>query len=201
MSLEARRGAASTALQARGEAPTYSASPGRVLLLVFAALLVLTQLYAAIPLVASVAVQLGGNMTFALSTVFGLCYALGFLVWGPLADLHGNKRVMVVGLVALTVFAFACAFAPTVALLAVSRAPLAEIERYRQRMGWRFKWVSSYGSDFNFDYGVSFPPEKSDAPNYNFGTVRFGDAVRCAGRDARQRARAAGPAVGAGCTQ
>lgn len=43
-----------------------------------------------------------------------------------------------------------------VTLLAVSRAPLAEFEPFKQRMGWRFRWVSSHGSDFNFDYGVSF---------------------------------------------
>ena len=42
--------------------------------------------------------------------------------------------------------------------LAVSRAPLVEIERFRERMGWRFKWVSSYGTDFNHDFGVSFTP-------------------------------------------
>lgn len=43
-----------------------------------------------------------------------------------------------------------------VSLLVVSRAPLAEIERFRRRMGWRFRWVSSHGSDFNRDFGVSF---------------------------------------------
>ena len=42
----------------------------------------------------------------------------------------------------------------------VSRAPLAEIEAYKKRMGWRFSWVSSYGSDFNYDYHVSFTPEE-----------------------------------------
>lgn len=42
--------------------------------------------------------------------------------------------------------------------LAVSRAPLVEIERFRERMGWRFKWVSSHGTDFNHDFGVSFTP-------------------------------------------
>ncbi|HXC27340.1 MAG TPA: thioredoxin family protein [Stellaceae bacterium] len=41
----------------------------------------------------------------------------------------------------------------------VSRAPIAEIEAYKARMGWKFKWVSSYGSDFNYDYHVSFTPE------------------------------------------
>src|SRR5687768_12528305 len=38
-----------------------------------------------------------------------------------------------------------------VTFVAVSRAPMAEIERFRLRMGWRFKWVSSHGSDFNYD--------------------------------------------------
>lgn len=43
-----------------------------------------------------------------------------------------------------------------VTYVAVSRAPLAQIEAFKQRMGWRFAWVSSYASDFNFDYHVSF---------------------------------------------
>ena len=43
--------------------------------------------------------------------------------------------------------------------VAVSRAPLAKLEAFRQRMGWTFKWVSSHESDFNFDYQVSFRPE------------------------------------------
>jgi predicted dithiol-disulfide oxidoreductase (DUF899 family) len=43
-----------------------------------------------------------------------------------------------------------------VTLAVVSRAPLPEIEAYKKRMGWRFPWASSFGSDFNFDYGVSF---------------------------------------------
>ncbi len=60
------------------------------------------------------------------------------------------------------------------ALVAVSRAPFDRIEAYRKRMGWSFRWVSSAGSDFNFDYNVSFPAEKGEAPNYNFGTARFG---------------------------
>ena len=42
----------------------------------------------------------------------------------------------------------------------VSRAPLAEIEAFKQRMGWRFKWVSSFGSDFNRDFHVSFTPDE-----------------------------------------
>lgn len=43
-----------------------------------------------------------------------------------------------------------------VTLVAASRAPLAKLEAYQARMGWRFKWVSSLGSDFNYDYQVSF---------------------------------------------
>lgn len=47
-----------------------------------------------------------------------------------------------------------------IALLAVSRAPLAEIEAFRRRMGWRFAWASSQGNDFNRDFHVSFAPEE-----------------------------------------
>jgi predicted dithiol-disulfide oxidoreductase (DUF899 family) len=43
-----------------------------------------------------------------------------------------------------------------VTLTAVSRAPLPKIEAYKRRMGWRFPWVSCFGSDFNYDYHVSF---------------------------------------------
>jgi predicted dithiol-disulfide oxidoreductase (DUF899 family) len=46
------------------------------------------------------------------------------------------------------------------ATVAISRAPLAEIERFRSRMGWKFNWVSSHGSDFNHDFHVSFTPEE-----------------------------------------
>jgi predicted dithiol-disulfide oxidoreductase (DUF899 family) len=43
-----------------------------------------------------------------------------------------------------------------VTMIAVSRAPLDEIQAYKARMGWRFPWVSAFGSDFNYDYHVSF---------------------------------------------
>ena len=45
-----------------------------------------------------------------------------------------------------------------VTLAAVSRASFDKITTYKKRMGWRFPWVSSHGSDFNFDYHVSFTP-------------------------------------------
>jgi predicted dithiol-disulfide oxidoreductase (DUF899 family) len=48
-----------------------------------------------------------------------------------------------------------------VSFVAISRAPLAKIEPFKQRMGWSFKWVSSFNTDFNFDYYVSFTPEEA----------------------------------------
>ena len=65
-----------------------------------------------------------------------------------------------------------------VTMIAVSRAQLDKIDRYRRRMGWTFKWVSSFGSDFNYDFGVSFNESEKDAPVYNFGTLTPGRADR-----------------------
>lgn len=50
-----------------------------------------------------------------------------------------------------------------VAFVAASRAPYTKLAAYEKRMGWRFKWVSSGGSDFNYDYGVSFTPDEMAA--------------------------------------
>jgi predicted dithiol-disulfide oxidoreductase (DUF899 family) len=62
-----------------------------------------------------------------------------------------------------------------VTCVAVSRAPYAKIAPFKKRMGWRIKWVSSHGSDFNFDFHVSFTPEevaRGDAIyNYERGAV------------------------------
>lgn len=55
-------------------------------------------------------------------------------------------------------------------LAAASRAPVAKIEAVRARMGWRFPWASSLGSDFNYDFGVSFRDGDIGRPVYNFGT-------------------------------
>jgi predicted dithiol-disulfide oxidoreductase (DUF899 family) len=57
-----------------------------------------------------------------------------------------------------------------VSYAAVSRAPLAKIEAFRRRMGWPIRWVSSYGSDFNHDFHVSFRPEEiaSGKVYYNY---------------------------------
>jgi predicted dithiol-disulfide oxidoreductase (DUF899 family) len=52
----------------------------------------------------------------------------------------------------------------------VSRAPLAKIEAYRQRMGWTVPWASSYGSDFNYDFHTTIDPSVAPA-EYNFAPV------------------------------
>ncbi len=63
-----------------------------------------------------------------------------------------------------------------VTFLAVSRAPLAEIEAFKKRMGWHFDWVSSNGTDFNQDFAVSFTEEEvaSGKVNYNYTSQPFG---------------------------
>ncbi len=61
------------------------------------------------------------------------------------------------------------------AFVVVSRAPLAEIQKFKARMGRRFEWVSSFGSDFNFDYQVSATPEEKAAGKalYNYELTEF----------------------------
>src|SRR5712692_10074451 len=62
-----------------------------------------------------------------------------------------------------------------VTFVVISRAPLAKIDAFKKRMGWRFKWVSSYDNDFNFDYHVSFPNDEvaNGKVYYNYGTQEF----------------------------
>jgi predicted dithiol-disulfide oxidoreductase (DUF899 family) len=62
-----------------------------------------------------------------------------------------------------------------VSFVAISRAPWPEIEAFKNRMSWRFKWVSSFGSDFNYDYHVSFTPEEVRKGNvyYNYDMREF----------------------------
>jgi predicted dithiol-disulfide oxidoreductase (DUF899 family) len=56
--------------------------------------------------------------------------------------------------------------------VAVARAPIDEIEAVRKRMGWKFRWVSSYHSDFNYDFNVSFTREDaSGRAIYNYCVV------------------------------
>ncbi len=66
-----------------------------------------------------------------------------------------------------------------VSYAAVARAPIEEIEAVRRRMGWRFTWVSSYRSDFNYDFHVSFTPQDIAAGrafyNYEYGSLPLED--------------------------
>jgi len=60
-------------------------------------------------------------------------------------------------------------------LVVVSRATLPEIEAFRKRMGWTFEWVSSFGSDFNFDYQVSLTKDEQAQGKvyYNYDFTEF----------------------------
>lgn len=60
-----------------------------------------------------------------------------------------------------------------VSVVVVSRGPLDRLQAYRSRMGWQFDWVSSLGSDFNYDYQVSFTPEQLAGSSlfYNFEEI------------------------------
>lgn len=64
-----------------------------------------------------------------------------------------------------------------VSFLAVSRAPLEKIEAFKKRMGWNFKWVSSYGSDFNYDFNVAFPEELIAAGKAVYNFAETGDVA------------------------
>jgi predicted dithiol-disulfide oxidoreductase (DUF899 family) len=69
-----------------------------------------------------------------------------------------------------------------VMLWAVSRAPLAKLQAYKQRMGWTFPWASSADSDFNFDFNASFTGEQvRDGAEYNFRSDDPGMAIGRAG--------------------
>jgi predicted dithiol-disulfide oxidoreductase (DUF899 family) len=62
-----------------------------------------------------------------------------------------------------------------VSFVVISRAPLSEIEKFQRRMGWKFKWVSAFGNDFNHDYQVSASPEEKTADKvlYNYELTTF----------------------------
>jgi predicted dithiol-disulfide oxidoreductase (DUF899 family) len=62
-----------------------------------------------------------------------------------------------------------------VSFVAISRAPLPKIEAFRKRMGWSFKWVSSFKSDFNYDYQASFTPDaiQSGTVFYNYAKTQM----------------------------
>jgi predicted dithiol-disulfide oxidoreductase (DUF899 family) len=59
-----------------------------------------------------------------------------------------------------------------VTFVVISRAPLSKIEAFKKRMGWRFKWLSSHGNDFNFDYHISATKKEQEKGKmyYNYTT-------------------------------
>ncbi len=67
-----------------------------------------------------------------------------------------------------------------VTMVAISRAPRARIEPFQKRMGWNFKWVSSFQNDFNYDYCASFTPQanQSGSAFYNFAIMDAGSTDR-----------------------
>lgn len=62
-----------------------------------------------------------------------------------------------------------------VTMIAISKAPLDQLEAFKKRMGWHFKWVSSFDTDFNGDYHVSFTPEELEKQEmyYNYTMRNF----------------------------
>jgi predicted dithiol-disulfide oxidoreductase (DUF899 family) len=62
-----------------------------------------------------------------------------------------------------------------VTFVAVSRAPLEKIQGYQRRSGWRFPWVSAFGTDFNLHFSVFTEEERRTGRGFNFGTARNAD--------------------------
>ena len=112
----------STTTSVSSTSEEYPATRTAVAILVSTALFVLAQLYASIPLLAPVSSAFRANATFALSLCFSLAYAVGFLIWGPVSDRYGRKKVVVLSLSVLTLTTLGCAFAPTLGMLAILRA-------------------------------------------------------------------------------
>src|SRR6266481_2387836 len=65
-----------------------------------------------------------------------------------------------------------------VSFAAISRAPISKIEGFKKRMGWKFPWVSSYETKFNYDFQASFTPEQlaKGKVEYNYDLVQFPSA-------------------------
>src|SRR5436853_3654690 len=89
-----------------------------------------------------------------------------------------------------------------VTLSAVSRAPLAKLQAYKQRMGWSFPWASSLGGDFNFDFNVSLTEEqqREGSVEYNYRRQAPLPSPRQEGHEAPSRRTQGGAAKGAAIT-
>jgi predicted dithiol-disulfide oxidoreductase (DUF899 family) len=82
-----------------------------------------------------------------------------------------------------------------VTLCAVSRAPIAKLQPYKQRMGWSFPWASSFNSDFNYDYGVTHTEE-----DWNAGAVRYNFREADYRVPGEQEPTASGPSLESGAS-
>ena len=111
-----------TAASVSSTSEEYPATRTAVAILVSTALFILAQLYASIPLLTPVSSAFQADATFALSLCFSLAYAVGFLIWGPVSDRYGRKRIIAISLSVLTLTTLGCAFAPTLGMLSILRA-------------------------------------------------------------------------------
>ena len=82
-----------------------------------------------------------------------------------------------------------------VTLMAVSRAPIAKLQSFKQRMGWTFPWASSLNSDFNFDFNVSLTPEQQRDGGIEYNYRRGKDAMDRAPEPAADTPVAVGAAM------
>ena len=73
-----------------------------------------------------------------------------------------------------------------VALCAVSRAPLAKLQAFKQRMGWTFPWASAFGSDFNFDFAVAFTEQQQRAGSVEYNYRREAPMQSLAGKTVQE---------------
>jgi predicted dithiol-disulfide oxidoreductase (DUF899 family) len=89
-----------------------------------------------------------------------------------------------------------------VTLMAVSRAPLAKLRAYKQRMGWSFPWASSFGSDFNSDFGIGFTEKQQleEGIEYNYVREPPMPMRSGAGSEIPSRTTPDGPSLGAAMT-
>jgi predicted dithiol-disulfide oxidoreductase (DUF899 family) len=84
-----------------------------------------------------------------------------------------------------------------VTFLAISLAPLEQLQAYKRRMGWQFPWVSSSPSDFNFDFGVSYTPEQQQGTlEYNYRSFDPAPMLEADSGPLVQQAAATGTDVG-----
>jgi predicted dithiol-disulfide oxidoreductase (DUF899 family) len=84
-----------------------------------------------------------------------------------------------------------------VTLMAISRAPFAKLQAYKKRLGWTFPWASSFGSDFNYDFGVGFTEEQQRQGDVNYNYIQSGIKSRIHKADAREKASEGGSKVAA----